>query len=174
MAGDGDGAPGCRVYISLREQYLLRQGPEVPEGLDATVSTQATRAPGPGSAERRAVEEAGSTRELLRLAERYTDTRPNARTAARIGEAVELSVLYPNWDNTPRSGREASSSRDRVAGAVSGPCTDGRRVTGRPDVEPGCYSSSRGTSGRRATTSSPILEHAHGYLVALNDVLRDT
>ena len=144
------------LYLVAEISDLLGHGPKYPTR-DATASTPASTS---ACRRSRRAADAVAMRAAAQAASRGPSATPTPETRLQLTAGADqpsyYPCVYPNWDNTPRSGRRGlvhhGSSPERFQPHVQAAVELARRPARRAS---GCSSSSRGTSGPRATTSSP-------------------
>lgn len=157
------GLPG--LYLLAEVSDLLGRGPKFPDprsaGFDAGVYVRL-----PVASHGLEVARMRLRRKLLRHPERYrhraTLPAPPPPLAADV-----LPCVYPNWDNTPRSGRRGlvleGSGPQLFAGQVREAC---QRVAHRPEAERLLFVKSW-NEWAEGNHLEPDQAHGHGYLSAL-------
>ena len=112
-----------------------------------------------------------AARKLLRWPERYKYAKSFPQPPSGIQEGATYPCVYPNWDNTPRSGRRGlaithsspRAFRAHVHAAV-------RSLSSRPSEHRLLFVKSW-NEWAEGNYLEPDLEHGHGFLEALADVV---
>jgi hypothetical protein len=160
------GLPGLHLVAEVSD--LLGKGPTYTaferDGFDAGVYVRL-----PARTDRRSVLAMRAARKLLRYPERYTYAdQPLAPPQAIAGDRL-YPCVYPNWDNTPRSGRGGLVLTGSSPEAFRGHVTAAVRSLETRSVEHRLLFVKSWNEWAEGNYLEPDLEHGHGFLRVLGD-----
>ena len=161
------------LYLVAENSDLLGEGSVYPtarrDGFDAIVYVRL-----PAQVGRWERMRMRAARKLLRWPERYRYARVFPEPPAALRQDTTYPCVYPNWDNTPRSGRSGlvithsspEAFRSHVHAAV-------QSLLGRTFEHRLLFVKSW-NEWAEGNYLEPDLEHGHGFLRALADVIFET